>query len=299
MTMHDDRENVQDQIKPAIGRSRSSYFDRHKLSRRALLLRTGMLGGAILFGERTVARAEPGVSLHKRRMKGLKRPVRIVQLSDFHRSWCVSEDFLRRVVERTNLLKPDVLLLTGDFVTHSSSYMNSCFNALRDLKPGDGAFAVLGNHDYACDRSTGAPVVAETLGYMSVPLLTNRSIKLDSGLHIVGVDDCWLGRPDPERAFADVPDNEPVVAMTHNPAIFPYLGRYPAITLAGHTHGGQIHIPLLTRELMPGRSRFLRGWFHAHNGPGAMYVSRGLGVVGIPMRFRSDPEIAVFDLSPA
>lgn len=268
------------------------------LSRRQFMLRNAVVAGATVFGERNLAEDNPRVSVHRRLVRGLRQPVRLVQLSDMHRSWCVSEAYLRRVVAQANALKPDAALLTGDFVTDSSDYMPSCIAVLRELVAPLGRFAVLGNHDYTCDRSRGGPVISEALEAIGVEVLTNRSARLDSRLNIVGVDDCWLGRPDPDRAFEHVRAHEPAIIMTHNPLAFPSLGRYDAITIAGHTHGGQINLPIVTRQVMRRRIRYLAGWFHSPNGPGRMYVARGIGVVGIPIRLRCDPEITLFELIP-
>jgi predicted MPP superfamily phosphohydrolase len=269
------------------------------ISRRQFLLRNLALGGAVALGQGVLAESDIQVSRHKLRLTGLKEPVRLIQLSDFHRSWCVSQAFLDRVVVQANALKPDVALLTGDFVTRSSNYMSSCIHSLRRLQTRSGSFAVLGNHDYACDAFSGGPRITEALQSIQITTLTNRSARLENGLNIVGIDDCWLGAPDPEAAFRAVRTNEPAIAMTHNPGYFPALGGYNCVTLAGHTHGGQINIPLLTRSLMARRARYLKGWFRSPEGPGRMYVSRGLGVVGIPLRLRCDPEIVLFELQPA
>ena len=127
----------------------------------------------------------------------------------------------------------------------------------------------------------------------------NRSALLDNGLRLVGVDDCRAGKPDYRSAFHAVRDGEPVITLTHNPLAFKRLCQYSCVTLAGHTHGGQINLPFLTHALIGNRTKYLKGWFREPNQPGRMYVSRGLGVIGLPMRFRSYPEIAVFDLLPA
>ena len=252
-----------------------------------------------MVGEGLVAEGEPAVTVHRIAVQGLREPVRLVQLTDLHRSWCVSEDYLRRVVTKANALRVDGALLTGDFVTDSSSYMKSCGDVLKELKMPLGSFAVLGNHDYACDGRRGGPAIAAALGDIGVQVLTNRSFRLDNRLNLVGVDDCWMGRPDPALAFSRVHRDEPTLIMTHNPMVFPKLESYNAVTVAGHTHGGQIDLPIITRQFVCRKHRYLRGWFHAASGPGRMYVSRGIGVVGIPIRLRCAPEIAVFELNPA
>ncbi len=274
-----------------------------RISRRQFLYRNLVLAGTVAMGECVIAEGTPQVTRHTLEMRGLKKPMRLVQLSDFHRSWCVSEAFLMRVVEQANELKPDVALLTGDFVTKSAGYMESCLNALSKLDVKHGAYAVLGNHDYASDGHTAGPRVVQKLHSINIPVLTNAHIKLDTGLTIVGVDDYWLGHANPALAFQGVNMKGAVIGMTHNPGIFPWLSDRNCPFLAGHTHGGQIHFPLITPYLLQSIGRkagkFLSGWYREEGQPGSLYVSRGIGVVGIPMRFRCDPEITLFDLEPA
>ncbi len=255
---------------------------------------------AAAIGKGVTETEEIQVTRHRVWMPGLKAPVRVAQVTDLHCSWCVSEGFIARVVERTNALRPDLVALTGDFVTHSSDYALSCAEQLARLRAPLGLYGVLGNHDYMADGWQGAIAVATHLMDAHVDLVINQNRRLDNGLWIAGLDDCFVGHPDPEAAFAGIRRGEPVLAMTHNPELFPTLRSYPCLTLAGHTHGGQINIPGITRYLIGTRARYLRGWFRDAdpNLPGRMYVSRGLGVIGIPMRLRSYPEIAVFDLQP-
>jgi predicted MPP superfamily phosphohydrolase len=269
------------------------------ISRRQFLLRNAVAAGTIAIGEGALAESEPRVTVHRLNMPGLREPIRLVQLTDLHRSWCVSEGYLRRVVARANALRPDAVLLTGDFVTDSSHHMASCSDVLKEIEAPLGSFAVLGNHDYACDRHRGGPAISAALTALGVHVLTNRSFRLDNRLNLVGVDDSWMGKPDAATAFSQVHRNEPAIILTHNPMVFPRLERYGCITVAGHTHGGQINIPILTRQYMGRKHPYMRGWFYAKHGPGRMYVSRGIGVVGIPVRFRCDPEISLFELNPA
>ena len=191
-------------------------------------------------------------------------------------------------------------------MTGVAAYSESCAAQLQRLAAPMGQFAILGNHDWGCNRGWGGNEVAYNIAQANVCVLTNRSFILDNGLQIVGIDDATTGRSDPEKAFHKIEWNRPVIAMTHNPILFEAMCRYPCLTLAGHTHGGQIKIPAVTPFIMKLRkshrrmpARYEQGWVKEPNAPGTMYVSRGLGVVGIPMRFRARPEIVVFDLLPA
>ena len=273
------------------------------ISRRQFILRNLALAATVALGEGVISEGHTQVTQNNLALRGLKKPMRLVQLSDFHRSWCVSEAFLHRVVDHANSLNPDVVLLTGDFVTKSASYMESCLNALSKLNPRYGSYAVLGNHDYASDGRSASVQITEDLHKINIPVLTNLSHRLETGLTLVGVDDYWLGKPNPDRAFHGVDMRGAVIGMTHNPGLFPTVSRRDCVFFAGHTHGGQIHFPLITPLLLEGIGRkagkYLSGWYRNEEDPGRLYVSRGLGVVGIPMRFRCDPEITLFELHPA
>jgi predicted MPP superfamily phosphohydrolase len=270
-----------------------------RLSRRQFLLRNGSLLAAATLVQGSEETSHLSLTRHDVRMSFLQSPVRVVQLSDLHRSWCVSEAFIRQIVAETNALKPDLILLTGDFVTKSSHYAESCMRHLQDLRAPMGRYAVLGNHDYWCDHFTGAPVIARHLSDIGVELLTNRSVRLDRNLRLVGIDDGNSGNPNLPLAFEKMEAGEATLAMTHNPMLFPLLSQYPCITLAGHTHGGQVNIPFITDAIIGRTTPYLRGWYAPENAPGRLYISRGLGTVHVPLRLNSAPEIALFTLLPA
>jgi len=281
------------------GDERDSHNEKRTLSRRRFLASVLLSCGAIGAGDLWYERSTLDVTHHSLLLRGLRQPCRLVQLSDLHRSWCVPEAFIADIIDRTNQLKPDIVLLTGDFVTHNSHYIESCAGQIRRLHAPLGLYGVLGNHDYRCDEWRGSPAVVEGLADACVEMLTNRSTRLDNGLRIVGVDDFRTGTPDPDAAFRGVRRDEPTIAMTHNPFLFGAMCTYDCVTLAGHTHGGQINVPFITARLLKWRTRYQRGWYQEPTEPGRMYVSRGLGVVGVPFRLGSHPEIAVFDLLPA
>jgi predicted MPP superfamily phosphohydrolase len=277
---------------------KNDAHDQSKLSRRRFLAKALLCCGALGAGDLWYERTTLDITHHRLALRGLRQPCRLIQLSDLHRSWCVPEAFIANIVARTNQLKPDLVLLTGDFVTNDSHYIESCANQIRRLHAPLGLYGVLGNHDYRCDHWHGSPVVVEGLAAVNVEMLTNRSTRLDNGLRLVGVDDFRTGHPDPEAAFRGVRPDEPTIAMTHNPFMFGAMSAYDCVTLVGHTHGGQVNVPIVTPFLLKWRMRYQRGWYQERTGPGKMYVSRGLGVVGVPFRFGSLPEIAVFDLIP-
>jgi len=278
-----------------------------QLTRRQFLLRNLALLTTAVLGEEIGGRNLIETTIHRVPVKNLREPMRVTQISDLHRSWCVSEHFVSQCVNKAIQTKPDAFLLTGDFVTGTANYSESCAAQLQRLNAPMGQFAILGNHDWGCNQGGGGREVAYNIAQADIRILTNRSFVLDNGLQIVGVDDAVAGHPDPDKAFRQIEWNRPVIAMTHNPILFKTkMCQYPCLTLAGHTHGGQIKIPAVTPFIMKMRkthrnmpARYEHGWVEEPNAPGTMYVSRGLGVVGIPMRFRARPEIVVFDLIPA
>ena len=268
------------------------------LTRRQFLTRHAALFATVALGEWIGKPHLPQITRYRVRMPGLREPVRLLQLTDFHRSWCVSEWYIAEVVRMANRLRPDVIALTGDFVTRRSDYAISCAALLKDLRAPLGMYGTLGNHDHTCDYHTGANAVTEIISTANVQMLTNRSVRLDNGLRIVGIDDQWVGNPDVRAAWRGVAPTEPVIALTHNPELFRFIPQLPFVMLAGHTHGGQINIPPLLDKVVGGKFHYLKGWFTGKQGVNRMYVSRGLGVVNIPFRFNAPPEMTLFYLEP-
>lgn len=222
-------------------------------------------------------------------LKGL----RVVQLSDFHRSRMTWDRRLRQAVEIANAECPDLLLLTGDFVTRDPADIDPCGHILAPLRASLGCFAVLGNHDV----TAGASAVERMLTRLGVEVLTNRAVRLENGLWIVGLEDNRHGRPDVHRAFRDIRADEPSLVMSHNPVGVELVAHRDCVVFSGHTHGGQIRLPLLTeREVRRiGAKHYRAGWFTVDRAQ--LYVNRGLGQVGLPFRFLCRPEISVFTLN--
>jgi len=239
--------------------------------------------------------------------------LRIAQLSDIHCSALTSTRFLREAVARCNAEAPDVVVLTGDFVSRRDSYAGFSLAQLWArpvaayaaamtaevawLKAPDGVFAVPGNHDYSGGRFEA---IADVLSAAGIQVLVNRSVRLREALPMIGVDDLRAGRPRMDNACAAVTGGEPQVILSHNPRFFSHVTDRNCFVIAGHTHGGQVHLPFTDFRRRPRdmeTSPWHEGWYHY--GPATMYVSRGLGSVHFPMRFRCPPEIAIFTLRAA
>jgi predicted MPP superfamily phosphohydrolase len=246
-----------------------------------------------------VASEEIEVSNHTIRLKNLPRTfdgLKLVHLTDIHHSKFVPFNDVFRMVELSNQQSPDVVLLTGDYVTWSKKFITPVAEALRHLKSRLGVFAVLGNHDVRVD----ADQVARSLEKVQIRVLRNASARIDlkgDSLWIGGVDEYMYGQSDIQRAMKDVPRPHPRILLAHNPEILEQAaGHQIDFVLAGHTHGGQIKIPYM-RSLnivtQPGR-QILEGF--VRNGRTQMYISRGLGKVVVPVRILCPPEIPVFYL---
>ena len=234
--------------------------------------------------------------------------MRVVQLSDIHMDYFTEPFFLRRVVERINRLNPDAVFLTGDFVTSSDWARRSapesvwqCAQILKGLAC-KSVYAVLGNHDV----TVGAANVTDALQSSGINVLRNSFLPIERGrgrIWLAGLDDPVVGHPDLDAAIPDqirnVP-NEPVVLLCHAPDYALRIRRHAAsqsvgLMLSGHTHGGQIRLPLIGALVLPPLGQlFIEGWFQlGHMG---LYVNRGIGTIGVPFRLDCPPEITVLTL---
>jgi predicted MPP superfamily phosphohydrolase len=268
-------------------------------SRRRFLI----AGGAALAAAAEGGILEPNwleVTRHQVVMPGLPEPLaglRVTQLSDLHRSPFVSAAQVRAVVDRSNALAPDLVALTGDYVTRQVDfidYIDSCAAELGRLHARLGVFAVLGNHDHWTD----AERVTAALERRGIHVLTNAAAEPSPGFWIAGVDDSWAGRPSLRRALGPVPREQCPVLLTHNPNLCRRAMVRPMLALCGHTHGCQVYVPGVTPHLLPGMRgcRFVRGWYAERDGQ--VYVNRGTGVTTLPVRFCSRPEVSLFTLQP-
>ena len=168
---------------------------------------------------------------------------------------------------------------------------------LRALRAPLGVYAVLGNHDWWFDGGR----VARALGGAGLKVLENEAVKVESSgraFWLGGVADLWTRRPDVPGTLRQVTSDDPVVLFTHNPDIFPDVPARVSLTVAGHTHGGQVNLPLVGRPVVPSRfgQRYAMG--HVVEGGRHLFVSGGVGTSIIPVRFRVPPEIVILKLGP-
>ncbi len=225
------------------------------------------------------------------------RGFRILQLSDIHHSRYFPLDRVARLVELSNRLQPDLVALTGDFVTYSRASIEPLAEMLGGLEARAGVVAVLGNHDFR----VGASTVERALRRRGIEVLRNRHILLHRGgdtLPVAGVDDFRYGA-DPEQALRGIPEGLPTLLLAHNPRLLARLAGYGvSLVLSGHTHGGQVNLPLLGSIYgrSPERLRYKIGWDRL--GATQIYVSRGIGTIVLPWRLRCPAEMPWLELLP-
>jgi len=236
---------------------------------------------------------------------GLPPPLdgfRIVQLSDLHLGTHLGLAELEEHVARVNALEPDLVCITGDIVDRVETCAVA-FPVLAGLRARHGVIATLGNHDFAA----GADDVAAALRHHT-PFTVLRDQRADvAGLAILGVDDLGLdwARGVPEHPAlpplaATVPAGMPVLVLSHRPDCFPQAAALGAcLMLSGHTHGGQLGLPIgrRVRNLAEFMTRFDRGLYRERGA--SLYVNRGLGFTGQPIRLFTSREIAVLELRGA
>lgn len=216
---------------------------------------------------------------------------RIAVLSDLHvGSPHVDLDKLAQVVAETNALKPDLIVLAGDYVIDGvigggKVDMHEIARVLAGLSAPEGVYAVLGNHDNWNDPAH----ITHELEANGIPVLEARKVKLKAGVWLVGIPDCYTRPYQLDRALEGV--TGPTIALTHSPDIFPQVPSTVALTIAGHTHGGQVYVPLLGRPVVPSRfgERYAMGVVQ-ENGH-TLFVSAGIGTSILPVRFLTPPEI--------
>ncbi len=236
--------------------------------------------------------------------------LRLVQLSDIHHGPWLSLGHVRDVVDACNALNPDVVLLTGDYVLHSSAYARPVVEELARLRPAIGTVGVLGNHDW----SEGASVVRRAFADVGLPLIDNarrvltpdRQLVEDApeGLALCGVDDLWRGRPDPRRALGGLPPDMPRLLLSHNPDVAevaaPVFRELRVdLMISGHTHGGQVWVPGFGTPFVPSRygQKYAQGLVQGPACP--VFVCRGIGLATVPLRLGVPPEMSVLELRRA
>jgi predicted MPP superfamily phosphohydrolase len=233
---------------------------------------------------------------------------RIAQLTDFHCSRKVTATYLGEAMALAQAQRPDLIVLTGDFIHHGFKYVERIAEVVGELSAPFGVYAVLGNHDFSVRNALGIrrfrhlhQVVADALAARGVRVLRNETVCLDRGfarLYLTGVDDLWSRVCDVPGAFEGLHPAVPRVVLAHNPQTIERLDSERCdLMLSGHTHGGQINWPGVGRPVLSKRARRFAAGLYRYNGT-YLYVNKGIGF-GFRFRFGVRPEVAIATLQPA
>jgi uncharacterized protein len=211
-------------------------------------------------------------------------------------------DKLERIVAETRGAEPDLVLLAGDYVIQGVGGGHFVAPEIIGEKLGQlaaplGVFAVLGNHDWWLD----GPRVQRAFEKNGIEVLENRAVQVrrgDCAFWLAGIGDFWEGRPDVNGALASLPSDAAALVLTHNPDVFPDVPERVALTIAGHTHGGQVRVPLVGRPVVPSMhgERYAIGT--VVEGSRHLFVTPGIGTSILPVRFLVPPEISLLELHP-
>jgi hypothetical protein len=247
--------------------------------------------------------AEPFQLSVERHAVGLKRlpreldGLRVVQLSDIHHSPFTSREQVLRAVEVANSLQPDIIALTGDYVSHEREYVQPCAEMLGQLRARRGVYACLGNHDNWVD----ADLVTDLFTLAGIRVLNNEGLRFEdrgASFWLAGVQDTMVGLEDLPLALAGSSADEMKLLLAHNPVILRRAARAGVdLVLSGHTHGGQVTWRSERSASGRVRRRILRGL--GRRGETQIYVTRGLGTVVLPVRYGCLPEVSLLTLRRA
>ena len=232
--------------------------------------------------------------IYLRRLPAKLDGLRVVHLSDLHYGPLVNPQHLERAVKAANDLRPDLIALTGDYISQDRMYAAPCAEVVGKLRARHGVYAVLGNHDHWTD----ARLIADLFRAEGIQVLINEGSRMDlrgESFWLAGVDDTMVGLEDLPLALAGAQHNEFKLLLAHNPTILRRAARVSVdLVLSGHTHGGQVTWRSERSRSGRPRRRMLRGL--GRRGNTQIYVTRGLGTVVLPIRYGCPPEISVLDL---
>lgn len=222
--------------------------------------------------------------------------LKLAFLTDFHSSNLTAPGFFERVVQETNRLKPDLVLLGGDYVTEELEYLDELMPALAQLHAPLGVYGVLGNHDYYAEPNAIRRALYQS-GFVDITNGGRWLTRAGSRLRIAGVGDLWEAEQDLDAALDGARLDEVAILLSHNPDYAMEMNDPRVrLMLSGHTHGGQICLPRVGAVITNSRygKRLASGLIDFKSFQ--LYTSRGLGTVVVPLRYQCPPEVVLFTL---
>ena len=280
-----------------------------KVTRRSFLIAGGGAAGATLLTGYSCGYEIRHLQLEQFRLALPQLPselsgLRIVLMADWHCGPINRPDYLQRAMQMANDCKPDLIFLPGDFVSKSGEFFHEAAELAASLRtniPG-GVIVSWGNHDYWHKPNLGFDLMPQA----GCQVLTNQKLLLNAkkefseegrGLWVCGLDDLWAGKPSLTETLKGIPADQPRLVLCHNPDVAEeQQGPRVDLMLSGHTHGGQVRIPAIGAPIVPSSygQKYASGLVQAPDYK--VYISRGLGSSGIPVRFGVPPEITLFEL---
>ena len=267
---------------------------------RHLIRATALTGGVTAAYSSGYERRRPVLTHHQLPVPGLRESqygIRVAQLSDLHVDDWTPQVTLHRSVDLIRAQQPDLIVLTGDFISRSTNQLAERLQPLTQLKAPHGIYASLGNHDMRQQAS-----ICETLEQLGIQPLRNSATRIQAPggpLNLCGLDSAWQGLPMPKTALRHYRPNEPLLVLMHEPDYAANLAAdgLRAAQLSGHTHGGQVCAPWwgVIKTTHWGRN-YTRGSYQV--GDVHLYVNSGIGCIGVPFRFLCPPEITLHHLIP-
>ncbi|MFH1123712.1 MAG: metallophosphoesterase [Pseudomonadota bacterium] len=268
----------------------------------------GLAGGRGFMNSRALSLSRIEVRLN--RLPPMFDGLKVGQITDIHAGPLVSQAQLRMGVDLLQSARPDLVALTGDFVSGATKILRTsyggfkqrhydyCLEELSKIRAPLGVFAVLGNHDFWSGTEV-AEKIGAGLKSIGVRVLRNEAVSLERGtqrLYLVGVDDYWEESYNLAQSLRGIPENSCRILLSHNPDVNEDIelsrSRIDCV-ISGHTHGGQIVLPLIGAPYLPSPfgQKYRAGL--VSDGERRTYVSRGLGVFFVPVRLNCPPEVTL------
>jgi predicted MPP superfamily phosphohydrolase len=288
-------------MNPSANNTKTLKLTRRAWIRAILYSSVAIMGGAGYISSRRleIVRADVPLAGLPKRLDGLKIGV----MSDFHAGAIATRENIFEAVSLIGVERPDMIVLLGDYVDGANSHTSKnlekgahVFDALKSLKAPFWVYAVLGNHDHWTD----AGLVRKALSRLPISVLDDQNARVDDGLAVAGVDDYWEGPARPYEAIKDLSAESVVVLLSHNPDVNLQLkgDKRVGLVISGHTHGGQLRIPIIKRapwvpcsKKYGGTSGLIKESEHRWT-----FITKGVGTFFAPVRLFCPPDIGVLRL---